>query len=171
MWGLQSTEQCHRSRNISDSSCTRLHFIAFRLHLLQPNRFSRSIESNPHRRYIHTIISGCHTFWNVRVRENVLRDQQCGSNLSRVYSRGHAVWKIFVYLAYILVASHSKEQHSAHLLALFDRLGKHGVTIIAAKCELGKPSITFLGYISSAGEAPPSNKVTATRNYPGPHFY
>lgn len=49
---------------------------------------------------------------------------------------------MYMYLDDIPVASHPEEQNSAQLRALSDLLRKHGSTIDASKCELGKPTIT-----------------------------
>lgn len=76
---------------------------------------------------------------------------------------------LYVYLDNILVASHSSEQHSTHLRPLFNRLSRQEVTITASKCELGKPSVTFLEYnVSSSITAALLDKVAAFRDYPEP---
>lgn len=49
---------------------------------------------------------------------------------------------IHVYPDDILVVSYSEEQRFLHLGTLLDSLSKHGVMVIAPKCEPEKRSVT-----------------------------
>lgn len=51
------------------------------------------------------------------------------------YTKSRGLSNVHVHLDNILVASHSKRQHSAHLCAIFNRLGKLGLKINVSKCE------------------------------------
>lgn len=68
------------------------------------------------------------------------------------------------------MASHSEEQCSTHLRALFDRFSRHELTINPPKYELGKLSVVFLGHtVSSSDIALLPRKVNAIRDYQEPH--
>jgi len=75
----------------------------------------------------------------------------------------------FVYIDDILVASKDHEEHRKHLRILFERLRQHGVTINPAKCHLGKPVVTYLGYlIDEKGSRPLPERVEIIKKYPQP---
>lgn len=79
---------------------------------------------------------------------------------------------MYGYLEAILVASSSEKQHCAQLHAPFDRLSKHGVTIIASKSYFEKSSVTYAGHIISySGITRLPDKVAAIRGYAEPHSY
>lgn len=61
----------------------------------------------------------------------------------------------FIYIDDILVASQSEKEHRAHLLLVFQRLEKFGLTINIRKCCIGKKTVKFLGYnITDKGTEP-----------------
>merc|ERR1712002_587853 len=55
--------------------------------------------------------------------------------------------RVFVYIDDILVASESLEQHLEDLEAVFKTLSANGLVIQRSKCQLGKSSLDFLGYL------------------------
>ena len=76
---------------------------------------------------------------------------------------------VFVYIDDILVASNSKEEHLQHLEEVFSILAANGLVVNRAKCDLGKPSLNFLGYrVDSNGIAPLDERVEAIRSIPPP---
>lgn len=69
---------------------------------------------------------------------------------------------VYCYLDDLLVASRDKESHKEHLRLLFKRLDSYGVAINPAKCELGVPSLVYLGHVvNSDGIKPSPEKVCA----------
>lgn len=69
-----------------------------------------------------------------------------------------------MYLDGFPVASHSEEQHRAHLRALFVGLRKYGATIAASKCKLGQPGMNLSKHIASFSDmAPLPDKIIAIR--------
>lgn len=75
----------------------------------------------------------------------------------------------FCYVDDILVASSNLEEHEQHLRTLFQRLHSHCLTININKCQLGLPSVSFLGHeISVRGSKPLPDKVSAIINFPRP---
>ena len=76
---------------------------------------------------------------------------------------------VFAYIDDILVASSTPDEHITHLRELFRRLTQHGLTVNAAKCELGRSSLEFLGHVvDSAGLRPVAQKVQVIQDYPVP---
>jgi len=74
----------------------------------------------------------------------------------------------FAYIDDILVFSRTPQEHE-HLRTLFQRLFKYGVVVNQAKCIFGQTEATFLGYrISATGSFPPTDRVTAIREFPRP---
>lgn len=73
------------------------------------------------------------------------------------------------YIDDILVFSSSVQEHKNHLRQLFERLKEYGIVVNTAKCVLGQPEVTFLGYrVSAAGTKPLESKVESIRQYPVP---
>ena len=65
----------------------------------------------------------------------------------------------------ILIHATTKEEHDATLRAVLTRLREKNLTLNAAKCEIGKSSITFYGYnFSDQGMALHPQKVSALLN-------
>lgn len=76
---------------------------------------------------------------------------------------------VYGYLDDILIFSLNKEQHVEHLRQLFQRLRSYGILINVAKCEFGRPSITFLGHqLTPEGIRPLEDKVQAILDFPTP---
>lgn len=69
---------------------------------------------------------------------------------------------VFAYMDDILVASDSPSKHLRYLRVLFKCLTEHGLIINVAKCELGIPSLEFLGHLVDASSIRPlPSKVKA----------
>ena len=75
----------------------------------------------------------------------------------------------FVYIDDILVASHSKSEHRAHVRQVLERLQQQGLIINLAKCQFGRQEIDFLGHrITKQGITPLPSKVAAIRGFARP---
>lgn len=75
---------------------------------------------------------------------------------------------VFCYIDDLLIAS-TPENHEQHLQEVFRRLQDNGLTINVDKCQLGQPSLTFLGYhVDTEGIRPPADRVQAILEYPRP---
>lgn len=73
------------------------------------------------------------------------------------------------YLDDILIASSNESEHEDHLKQVLDRLRQHSLKLNPAKCNLGKPSVAFLGcLITSAGVKPLPEKTEAIINFSKP---
>lgn len=69
----------------------------------------------------------------------------------------------------ILIASASPKEHKHHLQQVFSRLVQHGLKLNPSKCNLGKPSVSFLGcLITSEGIKPLPQKSQAITEFPKP---
>lgn len=76
---------------------------------------------------------------------------------------------VFCYIDDVVIASDNHEQHEQHLRIFFDRLKKYNLVVNVNKCELGRPSITFLGHkISSNGIEPMPEKIEVVKNFKKP---
>ena len=76
---------------------------------------------------------------------------------------------VTTYLDHLLVHSKSIHEHVEHLGILFQRMHNAGLTIRGSKCQIGLPSVTYLGHIFSATGMPPDpEKVSAVCNWPAP---
>ena len=72
---------------------------------------------------------------------------------------------VFAYIDDLLVASSTELEHEQQLRTLFQRLDEYGIVINAAKSELGKQHLTFLGHhIDKDGIRPTTDKVVAIQN-------
>ena len=70
----------------------------------------------------------------------------------------------FVYLDDILIASATPEDHSRHLLELFQLLSSHGISINRKKCVFGQEEVKYLGHcVSASGISPLSSRVDDLR--------
>ena len=66
----------------------------------------------------------------------------------------------YAYINDLLIASYSEDDHESYLCTLFERLKQYGVVVNPAKCELGVPSLQFLGHrIDQHGIQPLDVKV------------
>lgn len=69
----------------------------------------------------------------------------------------------------LLIASTTKEEHLQHLRQIFDRLNQYGLKLNPAKCVLGQPSVSFLGYlVTPSGVKPLPTKTKAIIDFPKP---
>jgi hypothetical protein len=76
---------------------------------------------------------------------------------------------VIVFLDDILVYSKNKEDHDKHLRIVLDVLREHKLYAKLSKCDLYKPSVTFLGHIvSSDGVHMEPEKVKAIQDWPTP---
>lgn len=77
---------------------------------------------------------------------------------------------IFVYIDDILVASRNIDEHKQHLILLFERLSKFGLTIKPAKCLFGVKTLEFLGHtINKDGILPSAQRVESIKEFPKPN--
>lgn len=66
----------------------------------------------------------------------------------------------FVYLDDILISSISEQEHLTHLDIVCQRLSEYGIRINSAKCVLGVPELSFLGYsVNKDGIKPLPHRV------------
>ena len=72
------------------------------------------------------------------------------------------------YIDDVLIASRNKEEHLQHLQQVFIRFKEYGV-INPDKCQLGVPSLQFLGHtVDKDGIHPLESKVSVVRGFPLP---
>ena len=75
----------------------------------------------------------------------------------------------YTYIDDVLIASSSEEERHQHLKQVFDRFKDYGVVINPSKCQLGVPSLQFLGHIvNKDGISPLESRVSAVRDFPLP---
>ena len=76
---------------------------------------------------------------------------------------------VYAYIDDLLIASYSEDDHESHLRTLFERLKQYGVVVNPTKCELGVPSLQFLGHrIDQHGIQPLDVKVRVIEQFPVP---
>lgn len=76
---------------------------------------------------------------------------------------------VYCYLDDVLVYSRNAQEHERHLRQIFTKLKNYGIQINTAKCVLGEPEVTFLGYsISANGTKPLETKIEAIKKFPIP---
>ena len=75
----------------------------------------------------------------------------------------------FLYMDDLIVGSKCKEDHVRDLQCLFQRLKDKGLLLNKNKCQLGEPSLTFLGHVvDSRGISIPTERVEAIKRFPVP---
>ena len=75
----------------------------------------------------------------------------------------------YAYIDDVLIASANDADHKAHLHHVFQRFRDYGIIINPAKCELGVPSLHFLGHVvDKDGICPLPSKVAAIQEFPRP---
>lgn len=75
----------------------------------------------------------------------------------------------FAYIDDVLVASKDVVEHKQHLREVFRRLDEYGVSINLGKCEMGKPELTYLGYlVNKDGIRPTKERVEVILSFPKP---
>ena len=76
---------------------------------------------------------------------------------------------VTTYLDDLLVHSKDIHEHVKHLEILFQRMHDAGLTFRGNKCQIGLPSVTYLGHVFSAtGMSPDPEKISAVHNWPSP---
>ena len=74
-----------------------------------------------------------------------------------------------IFLDDILIFSKTFDEHISRLTSVFKRLEQHKLKLKPSKCELFKPSVTYLGHIvSSEGIQTDPEKLSAVRDWPAP---
>jgi hypothetical protein len=77
---------------------------------------------------------------------------------------------VIVYLDDILIFSKSWEDHVKHVRKVLDVLKKEKLCLKMSKCEFGKTSLVYLGYIVGGGELKiDPSKVEAIMKWPKPN--
>ena len=83
----------------------------------------------------------------------------------------HGLDFVYTYIDDLLIASYNEDDHESHLRTLFERLEQYGVVVNPAKCELGVPSLQFLGHrINQHGIQPLDVKVRVIGTVPSSRF-
>nr|CAD1816988.1 unnamed protein product [Ananas comosus var. bracteatus] len=76
---------------------------------------------------------------------------------------------VIVYLDDILIYSRSWEEHLAHVKKVFMLLEEHQLRLNPKKCEYGKQSLVYLGFVVGGGELQiDPDKVRAIKEWPRP---
>ena len=74
-----------------------------------------------------------------------------------------------VYIDDVLIVSATHQEHQEHLKQVFERLQRYNIIVNPSKCQLGVPSIQFLGHlVDKDGITPLPEKVYIIKNYPHP---
>ena len=69
----------------------------------------------------------------------------------------------------MLIASSTPDEHKQHLRQTLERLKRYGVIVNPTKCELGVPSLHFLGHnVDSCGIRPLQEKVEVIQDFVQP---
>ena len=83
----------------------------------------------------------------------------------------HGLDFVYAYINDLLIASYSEDDHESYLCTLFERLKQYGMVVNPAKCELGVPSLQFLGHrIDQHGIQPLDVKVRVIGTVPSFRF-
>lgn len=73
------------------------------------------------------------------------------------------------YLDDVAVFSDTWDEHIQHLIVVFDRLRKAGLTVRPEKCQLGSAEVSYLGHVVGQGLRRPLDvKIAAVVDYPRP---
>lgn len=76
---------------------------------------------------------------------------------------------VFVYLDDILIFSRSLTEHTSHVRKVLQRLLENQLFVKAEKCEFHRNSVSFLGYVVSAGTVEmDQQKIKAVVEWPAP---
>ena len=82
----------------------------------------------------------------------------------------HDLSFVTTYLDDLFVHSKDIHEHMKHLEVLFQRMHDAGLTFRGSKCQIGLPSVAYLGHIFSAtGMSPDPEKVSAVSNWLSPN--
>lgn len=76
---------------------------------------------------------------------------------------------VYAFVDDLLVASNNETEHLTHLNLLFTKLKEYGLCINVEKCQFGKSSIEFLGFmLSKDGIKPLPDRVNCILDFPKP---
>ena len=76
----------------------------------------------------------------------------------------------YVYIDDLLIASHTPEEHKAHLRLVLQRFDQYGILLNPAKCVFGVTELHFLGHhVTSSGVSPLPTQVQTIRDFPQPN--
>ena len=76
---------------------------------------------------------------------------------------------VIVYLDDILIFSRTREEHVQHVRQILSILQREKLFVKLSKCEFGKTSLVYLGYIVGGGELKiDPSKVDVIVNWPKP---
>ena len=76
----------------------------------------------------------------------------------------------YVYIDDVLIASHTPEEHKAHLRLVLQRFDQYGILVNPAKCVFGVNELHFLGHhVTSSGVSPLPTQVQTIRDFPQPN--
>ena len=67
----------------------------------------------------------------------------------------------------VIVGSKNKKDHMRDF-SPFQRLKDTGLLLNKKKCQIGRPSLTFLGHVDSRGMSTPTKRVEAIKRFPVP---
>lgn len=77
--------------------------------------------------------------------------------------------EVLVYLGDIIVFGRTLEEHGAWLEKVFERLHEEGLKLLLEKCQCYRTSVTYLGYVVSAGGVTTDpKKLEAVSTWPRP---
>ena len=75
----------------------------------------------------------------------------------------------YAYIDDLLIASSTPDEHKQHLRHTLERLKRYGVIVNPTKCELGVPSLHFLGHnVDSCGIRPLQEKLEVIQDFVQP---
>ena len=70
----------------------------------------------------------------------------------------------------MLIASHTPEEHKAHLRLVLQRFDQYGILVNPAKCVFGVSELHFLGHhVTPSGVSPLPTQVQTIRDFPQPN--
>ena len=76
----------------------------------------------------------------------------------------------YVYIDDVLIASHTPEEHKAHLRLVLQRFDQYGILVNPTKCVCGVSELHFLGHhVKSSGISPLPTQVQTIRDFPQPN--
>ena len=118
---------------------------------------SARLQSPHHLAFLNS--DGCHSAYAMQHRR---------FNASTLLLRGLDF--CYAYIDDVLIASHTPEEHKAHLHLVLQHFDQYGILINPAKCMFGVSELHFLGhYVTSSGVSPLLTQVKKIRDFPQPN--